>query len=105
LLPVGLPDRPQRVLAARALRRPLHQLERLAEAPRDDCEVQLLLRAEEPEDVRLRDARPLRDLLGRGAVEAVLGEDDQRGVEDVLAPGLLRLAFRHDHALRLVMTY
>jgi hypothetical protein len=28
----------------------------------------------------------------------VLGEDAESGVEDVLAPGLLRLAFRHYHA-------
>ena len=33
------------------------------------------------------------DLVGRGAVEPVLGELGERGVEDLLAPLLLRLPF------------
>ena len=47
-----------------------NDLERLAEAARDDGDEELLLRPEEPEDVRLRDAGPPGDLLGRGAVQA-----------------------------------
>ena len=90
----------QRLLAPLALGRALEDLERLAEAARDDGDEELLLRPEEPEDVRLRDARPAGDLVGRGAVEPALGEHLQRRVEDLLAPLVLRLPFRRcNHAL------
>src|SRR4029453_19452498 len=79
-----------------ALRGLLERLERLAEAARDDADEELLLRPEEPEDVRLRDACPGRDDLGRGSVQPVLGELEVRGVEYGLAPFRCRLALRSD---------
>ena len=56
------------------------------------CE-ELLLRAEEAEDVRLRDAGPLGDGLRRGPVEPALGELHERCIEDLVAPLLGGLAF------------
>ena len=73
----------ERLLAALALGRPLERLERLAEAAGDGRLEELLLRAEEAEHVRLRDAGASRDLLGRRAVQAALGELVEGGVEDV----------------------
>ena len=99
LLAVGCADRVQRLLAALSLRRPLEHLERLAEAAGDDGHEELLLRPEEPEHVGLRDAGAAGDVLGRGSVEAALGELRVRRVEDLLAARVLRLAFgRNDHA-------
>ena len=74
----------QGLLAALALGRALEQLERLAEAAADGGDEELLLRAEEAEEVRLRDAGPPGDVLGGRALEAALGELDQGGVEDVV---------------------
>ena len=85
--------------AALALRRPLEELERLAEAAGDDRREELLLRAEEPEHVRLRDPGPPGDVLGRGAVEPARGELLERRVEDLLAAlglGLPGGGGRHD---------
>src|SRR6185312_11951373 len=48
--------------------------------------VELLLRPEEPEQVGLRDAGPAGDVLGRGAVEAALGELHHRRLEDLVLP-------------------
>jgi hypothetical protein len=50
-----------------------------------DGEEQLLLGAEQPEQVRLRDARLARDRVGRGAAVAALGELTGRDDEDLLA--------------------
>ena len=58
----------------------------------DAGEEQLLLGAEQPEQVRLRDAGLARDRLGRGAVVAALGEVPQRDREDLLAALLGGLA-------------
>src|SRR5581483_174507 len=66
---------------------------------------ELLLRAEEPEDVRLRDAGAAGDVLGRGAAVALLGELGERGVEDLLAPLLPRLPLRRNHRGGLVITH
>ena len=70
LLHVGGADRLQRLLAPQALGGALEELERVAVAAADGRDVELLLRPEEAEEVRLGDARPLRDVLGRGALEA-----------------------------------
>ena len=90
-------DRVQGLFAPLALRRALHQLERLAETARNACDVELLLGAEEPEDVGLRDPREAGDLVGGGAVEALLRELGDRCVENLLPPLLLRLPFRCDN--------
>ena len=74
----------QSLLAPLALGRPLEHLERLAEAPADGGDEELLLRAEEPEEVGLGDAGAAGDVLRRRALEAALGELDHRGVEDVV---------------------
>jgi hypothetical protein len=74
----------QRLLAPQSFRRALEELERVAVAAADRRDVELLLRSEEPEEIRLRDAGPLRDVLGRGALEAAVGELDQGGVENIV---------------------
>src|SRR5262249_242788 len=79
------------LLAALPLRGTLEDLERLPEAAGLDGLEELPLRPEQAEDVGLGDAGPLRDVLGRGAVNALVGKLDQRSVEDLLAPLLLRL--------------
>ena len=76
----------ERLLAALALGRPLERLERLAEAPRDRRLEQLLLRAEEAEDVRLRNACIPSDFLGRRGGEPALGELGHGRVEDLVTP-------------------
>jgi hypothetical protein len=63
-------------------------LQRLGEAPLDGGEVELLLRPEQAEEVRLRDPRASRDLVGRRAVEPALREQVLRGGDDLLAPFL-----------------
>src|SRR5947207_263248 len=75
-LDVGIPHRIERLLAALALRRPLEHLERLAEAAGDDRLEELLLRPEEPEDVRLGDARAACDALGPEGGEHVVAPLD-----------------------------
>jgi hypothetical protein len=79
----------QRVLALQAGGGGVHHLERPAHAAFDRRDEELLLRPEEPEDVRLRDPGGLRDRLGRAAVEPVRGELDQCRLED-LVPALRR---------------
>ena len=69
-LAVGLAHRAQRLLAGLALGRLLEGLARLGEAALDRRDEELLLRAEEAEEVRLRDAGLAGDLVGRGAGEA-----------------------------------
>jgi hypothetical protein len=76
----------QRLLAALALRRALEELQRLAEAAGDARLEQLLLRAEEAEEVRLRDAGPTGDVLRGRALVAELGKLDERRVEDCVPP-------------------
>src|SRR5262249_671702 len=71
---VSVSDRHARLLAPLALRGALEHLQRLAEAAGDDGAEELLLRAEEPEHVGLRDAGPARDVLRRGAVVAAVRE-------------------------------
>src|SRR5581483_8708904 len=94
-------------LPAEPLGRTLEALERLAEAAGDDGGEELLLRAEQAEDVRLRDAGPAGDLVGRGAAEACLRKHRRCGVEDLLAPHRLRLPLgaRRCHAPKIVVTY
>ena len=92
-----------RLLAALSLRRPLEELERLAEAPSGRGLEELLLGAEEAEEVRLRDAGPPGDVLGRRAFEAALGELDQGRVEDVVLA--LRRCQPYCHGRKLVMTH
>src|SRR5581483_1229441 len=99
-LPVGLADRLQGLLAPLALGRPLEDLERLPEAADLDRLEELPLRAEQAEHVGLRDAGSAGDVVRRCAVEALVGELDEGGVEDLLPPLVLRLPFRDlDHAL------
>src|SRR4051812_21671958 len=85
-LDVRLADRVESFLAALAGRGFLEELERLAQAAPDDLDVELLLRAEEAEEVRLRDAGPPRDRVGRRSMEPVLSELLERPREDLLAP-------------------
>ncbi len=92
-LPVGLADRMQGLLAPLPLRHALEDLERLAEAPCDHGQVELLLRAEQPEDVRLGDPRQAGDLVGRGPVQALRRKFGDRCIENVLAPLFLGLPF------------
>ena len=47
----------------------------------DGREEELLLRVEQAEEVRLRDAGVAGDRVGRGAVQAVLGELAAGGIE------------------------
>ena len=82
---VGVAHRVQRVhplLPAGGIGEDL--VEMVDRAPRRR-EVELLLRAEEPEEVRLRDAGRPRDVLGRGAVQALDGELVRGGDQDGLA--------------------
>src|SRR5207342_3050463 len=71
---VGLADRLQRLLAALAGRGLLEDLERLPQAAAHALEVELLLRAEQAEEIRLGDTGLARDLVGRRAVKPVLAE-------------------------------
>jgi hypothetical protein len=57
-------------------------------------DVEVLLGAEETEEVRLRDACTTGDGVGRGAVVAGAGELLYGGGEDVLAPLLCGLSRR-----------
>jgi hypothetical protein len=83
---VRLPDCLERLLATLALGRPLEQLERLAEAAGYGRLEELLLRPEQAEEVGLGDAGPPGDVLGRGALEAVVGELDEGCVENLVPP-------------------
>src|ERR687885_1180295 len=65
---VDAPHGVERVFAPLTLGRALERLQRLAHAARDGRLEELLLRPEEPEDVRLRDAGRLRNRLGGGAM-------------------------------------
>ena len=92
--------------AAPALGRPLERLERLAETAGHGRLVEVLLRPEQAKDVRLGDAGPLGDLLGRGCVEPAFGELDHGGLEDLFPALVGTLAFvGGDHAAMLVVTY
>src|SRR6266516_73888 len=96
----------ERVLPAFPLGGPLEDLERLPEAARDACLEELLLRTEEAEHVRLRDAGLLRDRLRGGTVEAARCELLERRVEHRLASLLGGLPFRADsHGSKLSLTY
>src|SRR5262249_9720656 len=95
---VGLADRLERGLAALALGGPLEDLERLPEAARLDRREELALRAEQSKDVGLRDAGPPGDVLRGRPVQALLGELDERRIEDLLPALLLRLACGYHHA-------
>src|SRR5262249_35901526 len=64
-------------------------LERLRETALDGRDVERLLRAEEPEQVRLRDAGRLGDVLRGRSVKARLREGSGSRLEDLL-PALLR---------------
>ena len=83
---VGVAHRLERRLAGLADGGLAHRLERLGHAARGARQEELLLRAEEAEDVRLRDAGPLGDVLGGRAVEPARGELVAGGLEDLLAP-------------------
>src|SRR2546430_3498861 len=71
---VDATHRVESVVAALSLGGALERLQRLAHAACDGGLEELLLRPEEPEDVRLRDAGPLCDLLRGRAVQAAGGE-------------------------------
>src|SRR5215217_7301351 len=91
-LAVRLPDRLERVLAALPGRRVLEDPKRLVEALPRRREVELLLRPEEAEQVRLRDPRAACDCIRRSAVEPAEGELLTRGPEELLTPFLGGLA-------------
>src|SRR5206468_1119825 len=84
-LAVGLPYGLKRLLAFQAGGCRVHHLERPAQAALDRRHEELLLRAEEAEDVRLRDPGSPGDCLGRAAVEPMSGELDERRLEDLVA--------------------
>src|SRR5262249_30684168 len=96
-LAVRRSHRVQRLLARLALGRLLEGLERLREAALDRGDEELLLRAKEPEQVRLRDAGPAGDLVGRAAPQAVLGAHLERGIEHVLPALVCGLARGSDY--------
>ena len=75
------------------------------EAAPDGRDEELALGAEEAEEVGLRDAGPAGDRVGRRAVQAGLGELGARGVEDLLAADLCRLACRRHHRGEEVSTH
>ncbi len=91
---VRLAHRLQRVLAAPALRGSGEGDVHLVDAALHRPEVELLLRAEEPEEVGLRDPGRTGDVLGRGAVVALDGELVRGGIEHGGPPLLGRLAGR-----------
>src|SRR5262249_48869364 len=64
----------QGFLAAKAAAGGPEDLERVLHAPLDGGHEQRLLRAEEPEEVGLRDPGRFGDVLGRGAVKPVAGK-------------------------------
>ena len=90
---VGVAHRPQRLLAAQVAGGVAEELERLLHAALDGRDEELLLRPEEPEEVRLRDAGRRGDVLGRRAVEAAARERGLRRGEHRLAPLGRRLAW------------
>src|SRR5438094_3491695 len=96
-LDVRLADRVEGFLAALAGGGFLEELERLAQAAPDDLDVELLLRAEEAEEVRLRDAGPPRDRVGRRAVEPVLPKFLERRYQDLLTPDFRCFPLRCNH--------
>jgi hypothetical protein len=105
-LHVSISHRLQRVHPPPALRRAGEELVCLAEAAVADGDEERLLRPEEAEDVRLRDAGAAGDVLGRRSVEPALGELLERRLEDLLVPLVLRLPLLRDHeACRLVLTH
>ena len=95
-----------RELAAGHHNRLLEQLLHAGEALLHGFHEQRLLGGEEPEQVRLADARPTGNGIGAGAVEATLGELHGRSGEDGLAP-LLRChpRTRLGHVRKLVLTH
>ena len=70
---VGLTDRVERLFAGLPGRGLAERLERAREARVHDRDEELLLRAEEPEEVRLGDTGRAGDRVGRGAVQACVG--------------------------------
>src|SRR5205814_969635 len=84
----------QRLLARDLARGLPEELERIDEAAADRCDEELLLRAEQAEEVGLREPDALGDALGRGAVEAVLAELRDRGFEHLVAALLRGLPLR-----------
>src|SRR5712691_1470741 len=90
---IGLADRVERLLPGEPGGGFAEHLERLLEAALARRDEELLLRPEEPEQVRLRDPDAPGDGVGRRAGEAVLGELDQRRLEDLLTAYLGGLAF------------
>ena len=86
-------DGQERLLAGQPFRGRAERLVRVGEAALGRGDVELLLGAEEAEQVRLRDAGLAGDDVGRGALEAALGEHGDRRLEDLLAPLLSRLAW------------
>src|SRR5919109_1433615 len=101
-------DRQQRFLAFQTCGGRLEHLQRLGQATLYCGDEELLLRPEEAEEVRLRDAGASRDLVGRRSVQSALREEVLCGPEDRL-PALLRglsLGCRRRHGSRkLALTY
>jgi hypothetical protein len=83
---IRLADRVERLFASQAAGGGLHHLERPLHAALDRGHEKLLLRAEEPEDVGLRDPGRAGDRLRRAAFEAAGRELGQGGLEDLLPP-------------------
>ena len=75
-----------RLAGDEVVRGPLHRLPGLLEAEADDGQEELLLRAEQLEHVRLGDAGPGGDRLGRRADEAAGRELLDAGGDDRVAP-------------------
>src|SRR5262249_45351052 len=86
---IGARDRLERLVALLALGRLPERLERDLRAAVDGRDEQILLRSEQPEEVRLRDAGATGDGVGRRAVEALVRELGERRLDDLL-PALLR---------------
>ncbi len=82
-------------------------LERVVECPLHGRHEELLLGAEEPEDIRLRDTDIAGDQVCRGAVQSGLAEPGDGRAEDLLATFLSRVSGCHCrvHAGKLVTTH
>jgi hypothetical protein len=87
---VRVRHRRHRLLAGQLTRGRRELVSHPAEAPLDQRQEQRLLRGEQAEQVRLADAGPARDLLGRGSRVPVHGELRHRLAEHQLAPLLGR---------------
>ncbi|OIQ83055.1 hypothetical protein GALL_351600 [mine drainage metagenome] len=84
--------RPQLGAGVGSRRDGLHRLDHALARPLVELEEELLLRPEEPDDVRLGHPRGAGDLIGGRPGVATFGEHGQRRGEDLLAPRVPRHA-------------